>query len=126
MRKTVLAVVLSTLVAGVATPALAHDRDRYPGSNRAEAAYLTPGRNADIRRDIWQLDNRIDRAQRNRAISPREAHGLRRDVHNLKVTYNRAAHRGLSAGEYRNLERKVAQVHNRLRAERADRDGQRG
>ena len=45
---------------------------------------MTPARNADIRRDIWQLDNRIDRAQRNRVISPREAHGLRRDVHNLK------------------------------------------
>ena len=126
MRKTVLAVVLSTLVSGVATPALAHDNDRYPGGNRAEAAYMTPGRNADIRRDIWQLDNRIDRAQRNRAISPREAQGLRRDARDLKATYNRYADRGLSSGEYRTLERRVANITQRLRAEKWDRDGRRG
>lgn len=126
MRKTVLAVVLSSLVAGVATPALAHGGDRYPGNNRAEAAYLTPARNAEIRRNIDQLDSRIYRAQANRAISPREAQSLRRDARDIKVTYNRYADRGLTLGEYRNLEYRVAVINQRLRAEKWDRDGRRG
>lgn len=126
MRKTILAAVLGTLAAGIATPALAHDNDRYPGGNRAEAAYMTPGRNADIRRDIWQLDNRIDRAQQRRAISWREAVGLRRDLQNLKNDYNRYANRGLSVREYRSLEGKVSQIQYRLQVERRDRDGRRG
>ena len=126
MRKTVLAVVLSSLVAGVATPALAHGGDRYPGNNRAEAAYLTPARNVEIRREIYQLDNRIYRAQVNRTISPREAEGLRRDARNLKVAYNNSANRGLSIREYRELDRRVATINQRLRAEKWDRDGRRG
>lgn len=126
MRKTIIATALSAMIATgfVATPAMA--QSRYPGNNRAEAAYLTPGRNAEIRRDIWQLDNRIDRAQRNRAISPREAQGLRRDVQNLKAAYNRSSNRGLSANEYRNLQRKVSQIQYRLQVDRRDRDGRRG
>ncbi|MEL0211586.1 MAG: hypothetical protein VW891_13590, partial [Novosphingobium sp.] len=64
--------------------------------------------------------------QRNRAISPREAQGLRRDVQNLKAAYNRSANRGLSANEYRNLERKVSQIQYRLQVDRRDRDGRRG
>ncbi|MBB4615211.1 hypothetical protein [Novosphingobium taihuense] len=128
MRKTIIATALSAMLATgfAAAPAMAHDNDRYPGNNRAEAAYLTPARNAEIRRDIWQLDNRIARAQRNRAISPREAQGLRRDVQNLKFAYNRSANRGLSAGEYRHLERKVSQIQYRLQVDRRDRDGRRG
>lgn len=131
MRKTVLAAVLSTMIAaGVATPAMAQpygrDHDRYPGGNRAEASYLTPARNAEIRRDIWQLDSRIQRAQANRAISPREARGLRNDARNLKVTYTRYADRGLSMNEYRRLENQVSAITQRLRTDRWDRDGRRG
>ena len=127
MRKTVLAAVLSTIIAaGVATPALAYDRDRYPGGNRAEASYLTPARNAEIRRDIWQLDSRIQRAQANRAISPREAQGLRRDARDLKQAYTRYANRGLSMREYRSLENRVSVITQRLRIDRHDRDGRRG
>lgn len=127
MRKTVLAAILPALLAaGVATPALAHDNDRYPGGNRAEAAYLTPARNAEIRRDIYALDARIQRAQSNRAISPREAQGLRRDARDIKQTYTRYANRGLSMNEYRTLERRVATINSRLHAEKRDRDGRRG
>ncbi len=131
MRKTIIAVALSTMIAtGFAGTASAHsygrDGDRYPGGNRAEASYLTPARNAEIRRDIWQLDNRIARAQQNRAISPREAQGLRRDARDIKQTYTRLANRGLSVGEYRALERRVAVVNQRLRIEKRDRDGRRG
>ncbi|MGE8135025.1 hypothetical protein ACQKO5_15585 [Novosphingobium subterraneum] len=126
MRKTVIAVVLSALVAGVATPALAHDNDRYRGGNRVEASYLTPSRNADVRRDIWELDSRIDRAQANRAISVHEAKGLRRELRDLKTTYTRFANRGLSPAEYRSLQNRVAGIHQRLHAEKWDRDGRRG
>lgn len=126
MRKTILAAVLSTLVAGVATPALAHANDRYPGGNRAEAAHLTPGRNADVRNDIYSLDSRIDRAKARHTISSREATGLRRDVRDLKLTYNRYADRGLSASEYRSLQNRIDRINARLHYERADRDGRRG
>jgi hypothetical protein len=126
MRKTVLAAVLSTLVAGVATPAFAHSNDGFRGSNRAEAAHFTPGRNADVRRDIWQLDNRIDRAQSHRAISYYEAKGLRRDLRDLKATYTRYADRGLAPAEYSALQRRVANINQRLHAEKWDRDGRRG
>lgn len=126
MRKTIIALALSTMIAGVAAPAMAHDNDRYPGGNRAEASYLTPARNAEIRRDINQLDNRIQRAQANRAISPREAQGLRRDAREIKQTYNRYANRGLSVSEYRTLERRIATVNARLQIDKRDRDGRRG
>lgn len=120
MRKPIIALALSIMIAGTAAPALAH------GGNRAEAAYLTPARNAEIRRDINQLDNRIQRAQTNRAISPREAQGLRRDARDIKRTYTRSANRGLSVAEFRNLERRIATVNARLRIEKRDRDGRRG
>jgi len=127
MRKTVLSAVLfASLAAASASPALAHDRDRLPGGNRAEAAYITPARNADIRRDIYQLDTLIDRAQSRRTISVREAQGLRRDAREVKQLYTRYANRGLSAGEYRTLQRRVAVIDARLRQERHDRDGRRG
>lgn len=126
MRKTIIALALSTMIAGAAAPAMARDNDRYPGANRAEASYLTPARNAEIRRDINQLDNRIQRAQANRAISPREAQGLRRDARDIKQTYNRFANRGLSVSEYRTLERRIATVNARLQIDRRDRDGRRG
>lgn len=126
MRKTILAVALSTMIAGVATPALARDNDRYPGNNRAEASYLTPARNAEIRRDINQLDRKIDRAVANRAVSQREAVGLHRDARDVKQLYSRYANRGLSVAEYRTLERRVAVITSRLNAERRDRDGRRG
>ncbi len=129
MRKTVLAAVLSTMIAaGVATPAMAQhrDRDRYPGGNRAEAAYLTPARSAEIRRDIWQLDNRIQRAMSNRTISPREARSLRNDARDLQRLYTRYADRGLSMNEYRTLENRVSVITQRLRIDRRDRDGRRG
>jgi hypothetical protein len=126
MRKTVLAAVLSTMIAGVASPALAHDNDRYPGNNRAEASYLTSGRNADIRRDIYQLDRKIDRAVSHRAISHREGVGLHRQALKTKQLYNRYANRGLSASEYRTLEHHVSLITSRLRAEKWDRDGRRG
>ncbi len=126
MRKTIIALALSTMIAGVATPALARDNDRYPGGNRAEASYLTPARNAEIRRDIYALDSRIQRAQANRTLSPREAQGLRRDARDIKQAYSRYANRGLSVSEFRNLERRIATVNARLRIDKRDRDGRRG
>lgn len=126
MRKTIIALALSTMIAGVAAPAMARDNDRYPGNNRAEASYLTPARNAEIRRDINQLDNRIQRAQANRKISAREAQGLRRDARDIKQSYNRFANRGLSVSEYRTLERRIAVVNARLQIDKRDRDGRRG
>jgi len=127
MRKTILSAVLSTLIAaGVATPAMAQQQQYRPGSNQAEAARLTPGRNADIRDDIRDLDRKIDRALSHRAISQREANGLHRDASDVRRLYARYANHGLSAREHRTLEQRVSAITSRLRQERWDRDGRRG
>jgi len=126
MRKTIIALALSTVIAGAASPAMAWDNDRYPGNNRAEASYLTPARNAEIRRDINQLDRKIDRAVANRRLSQREAVGLHRDARSVQQLYSRYANRGLTVSEYRTLERRVAVINQRLQIDKRDRDGRRG
>lgn len=126
MRKTILAAIVpALLVAGISAPAIAREGD-YRGGSRAEAAYQTPARNAEIRQDINGLNRQIDRAQARRTISPREATGLRRDARELQRLYARYARGGLSRDEYRTLERRVGAIHARLHFEKHDRDGRRG
>jgi hypothetical protein len=80
----------------------------------------------EIRRDINQLENRIDRAERRRTISRREAFGLRRDANNVQRLYHRYSRNGLNRREVADLELRVNRVHQRLRYERRDWDGRRG
>lgn len=84
--------------------------------------YWTPERSNAIRQQIWNLDRAIDRAARNRTISPREAAGLRRDVSRLRDQYQAFNRNGLNFQEVRILQGRVNTIRTRLRLERADWD----
>ena len=101
-------------------PASAHESPRH------EAARYTPVRNASIRSDIRDLRRDVDRAAARRAISEREARGLRRDAAEIQRLYASYARNGLSKWETQTLQRRVDRVHVALRMERRDRDGRRG
>ncbi len=122
MKKLVLAALLPAAILSAAAPASAQG---WRGHNN-DAARYTPARNADIRQDIDGLRWQIDKAQSHRAISSREADGLRRDARDIQRQYAQFARGGLDRGEVRTLERRVANVRSHLRMERWDRDGRRG
>lgn len=79
----------------------------------------------EIRRDINQLENRIQQAQRRGTISPREAMGLRRDVNRLEAEFSRFSRNGLDRREIGQLRAGINRVEARLRMERRDRDRRR-
>ena len=113
MRK----IVISALVA---TAALAS----VPAS--AQAWRGQPVAQHQLRSDINQLERRIDNAAARRAISQREANGLRRDALQLQRLYARYSRNGLDRREIAQLERGVGQLQQRLRVERRDHDRRRG
>lgn len=121
MKKLVLAALVPAAILSAAAPASAQAWGRHN-----DAAHYTPARNADIRQDINGLRWQIDKAQRNRAISGREADGLRREAREIQRQYAQFARGGLDRGEVRTIERRVANVRSHLRMERWDRDGRRG
>jgi hypothetical protein len=92
----------------------------------AQAWKPRPNVERQIQRDINQLEDRIDRAAQRRAISQREAFGLRRDALGLQHLYERYARNGLNRVEVAQLETGVNRLHQRLRLERRDWDGRRG
>lgn len=119
MRKLMLSLALVGSAASgtlVATPAAAEVTVQRGGG-------FQPAR--EIRRDINQLENRIQMAQRRGTISPREAVGLRRDVNRLEVQFSRFSRNGLDRREIGQLRAGINQVENRLRSERRDRDRRR-
>lgn len=113
MRK----LILAATVAAFAIPAV-------PAA--AQGWRPQPALQREIQRDINQLENRIDRAQRRRTISQREAFGLRRDAIGLQRLFARYARNGLNRVEVAQLETGVNRVQQRLRLERRDWDGRRG
>lgn len=120
MRKVMMAMALAgaTLAgAAVATPAAAEVAFQRGGYG------FQPAR--EIRRDISQLHNRIQLAQRRGTISPREAVGLRRDVNRLEVQFSRFSRNGLDRREIGQLRAGINRVEARLRMERRDRDRRR-
>lgn len=111
MRKVLISIALASATLVAAAPASAQ-----PGWR------LQPGVHREIQQDINQLDRRITRAEQRRTISRREATGLRRDANNIRRTYTRYARNGLDRQEVRDLQRRVNQVHMRLRYEQRDWD----
>ncbi len=109
--------IIAATVAAFAIPAV-------PAS--AQAWRIQPSVQREIQRDINQLENRISRAAQRRAISQREAAGLRRDAIGLQRLYNHYARNGLNRVEVARLETGVNRLHQRLRLERRDWDGRRG
>lgn len=114
MRK----IVISALIAGaavVATPASAQGWFQ-PRPNVAHS---------QIRGEIQQLDSQITQAERRRAISSREAQGLRRQVIQLQRTFAAYSRNGIDRREHATLNNQIAQVRRGLRLERRDYDNRR-
>lgn len=111
MRKVLVSIALASATLLAVAPASAQ-----PGWR------LQPGVQREIQQDINQLDRRITRAEQRRTISRREAFGLRRDATQIRRTYARYARNGLDRQEVRDLQRRVNQVHMRLRYEQRDWD----
>ncbi|MDT9598969.1 hypothetical protein [Sphingosinicella rhizophila] len=113
MRKAIFAIVMASTAIAAA-----------PAS--AQMWRLQPSVQRQIQGDINQLERQIQRAQQRRAISPREAQGLRRDALNLQRLYNRYGRNGLDRREVADLEMQTNRLRQRLRLERRDWDGRRG
>ena len=109
MRKFLIAAPMALAAAAMLTsPASAAPGNRY--------------NNVQITKEINQLDRKIDRAQQQRSISPREANQLHREVRqiqNLRVQYARG---GFTNRELRTLDGKITNVTQQLRTERNDRN----
>ena len=113
MRKLVLSIAIAS-AAVTAVPA------------NAQSWRLSQSMHREIRQDINQLENRIERAADRGTISRREANSLRRDALHVKRLYYRYARNGLTRREVADLEWRVNRVQQRLRMERRDWDGRRG
>lgn len=117
MRKLMISMALASATlagAAVATPAAAEVAFQRGGGG------FQPAR--EIRRDISQLQTRINQAQRRGTISNREAVGLRRDVNQLEAQFSRFSRNGLDRREIGQLRSGINRVEMRLRSERRDRD----
>lgn len=117
---------LAALALGAAMPASAH-ADPYPSSQRHQGYddHRTPARAEAIRNQIAELERRIARNDNRDRISEREATALRRDVRQLRDQFRNYNRNGLSNTEMRTLERRIADIRQRLHIERNDRDGRR-
>lgn len=118
--------IAASLALAAASLTIAGVAQAQPMARHNDGWALTPARNAQIRQDISSLRNAIDRATARRAISPREAQGLRREAQDVQRLYAQYQRGGLDRGEVRNLQDRVNAVRMGLRMERRDWDGRRG
>jgi len=112
-------------VAATATPAVASSAIHQPMYHKGSAQYVGRGQVAELHRDIYRLESRIDQAHARRQISNREAKSLRNDVRKLQRQFAQAQRRGLTRSEARSIEFRIAQVNRALHAERRDGDWRR-
>lgn len=96
------------------------DRGDYRGGWRGDQ-----GQARSIRNQIDQLQNMVERRDGRDRISEREAAGLRRQVYNLRATFNSYNRNGLNRAEVRTLQDRIERVRSRLVHESRDRDGRR-
>jgi hypothetical protein len=78
-----------------------------------------------LSRDLDRIDMRIERSMQRGTLSRREAFGLRRDAQQIRFQLRRSGRDGLGGRELGQLRYQVAQLEQRLRYERNDRDGRR-
>ena len=83
-------------------------------------AQPTPARADRVREAINELEADINRADRNDAISRREAADLRARVANLRSDFQMRNADGLRKQEVRDLESRVDRIRGRLRDEKHD------
>jgi len=79
----------------------------------------------ELSRDLDRIDARIERSVQRGTLSRREAFGLRRDAQQVRFQLRRSGRDGLGGRELGRLRFQVAQLDQRLRNERNDRDGRR-
>jgi TolA-binding protein len=103
-KKIVASALAASLALGIAVPASA-------------AAWNAPGQ---LRQQIAQLDNKIDRAEARRTISHREAQQLDRQVDNLRATFNSYARGGFTRYELASLDNRINQVTRQLSIQKRD------
>jgi Spy/CpxP family protein refolding chaperone len=129
MRKFLISALVLSTVVGVAPAAASHggyhsDRGhgQHAGWNRGG-----PSRQAinELLRDLNRAETRIERSVQRRAISQREANGLRRQANQIERRLNLASRNGISGREFASLRVQVNQLEQRVRIERQDRDGRR-
>jgi hypothetical protein len=90
----------------------------FNGGGRGQAVF-------QLSRDLDRIDMRIERSVQRGTLSRREAFGLRRDAQQIRFQLRRAQRDGLRGQEFGRLRFQVAQLEQRLRSERSDRDGRR-
>ncbi len=141
MMKKFLIPALALAAASVAVPAMAQsyghqDRDgrggyeqdrggRYDNDRGGRYDNDRGGNWQNISQRKYQLDRRIDRGERNRQLSRREATRLRYELNglvNLERSYMRG---GLSFRERAELDRRYDRLSMQVRAERRDNDNRR-
>lgn len=111
LNKIAAPVLAAAMLIGAVSPAMAQQR--------------TPYRADQIRAQIADLQQRIDRNDGRNRISQRESAGLRRDVRNLQQTFRTYNRNGLNNAEVRALTARIDNIRTRLHIERRDRDGRR-
>ena len=79
----------------------------------------------ELSRDLDRVNARIERSVQRGTLSRREAFGLRRDAQQIRVQLRRSGRDGIRGRELGQLRFQVAQLEQRLRYERNDRDGRR-
>ena len=90
----------------------------YNGGGRQQAVF-------QLSRDLDRIDARIERSVQRGNLSRREAFGLRRDAQQVRWQLRRSQRDGIRGRELGQLRYQVAQLEQRLRHERNDRDGRR-
>ncbi|HWQ87474.1 hypothetical protein [Brevundimonas sp.] len=125
---------IALAAASIAVPAMAQNyQDQYRGDRDDRGRYEQDHRGDRNNRGGWQsisqrkyqLDRRIDRGERNRQLSRREAQRLRAELNQLvrlEYSYQRG---GLSYRERAELDRRYDRLSARVRAERHDNDNRR-
>jgi hypothetical protein len=79
-----------------------------------------------LRRDIAQLENRLDRLDDTRRISGREEARLDRSIDQLKRTWSRYARDGFTRGERQSLSAQIDRVRYDLQRQARDRNDHAG
>ena len=120
MRKLLVSVALATATLAAVPAAAQHHNSGWSHRGPDQRAVF------QLRQELGQVENRIERSARRGIISPREAFGLRRQASQVRFQLNRAGRNGLSGREFASLRVQVNRLEQRVRMERRDRDRRRG
>lgn len=103
------------------------DRGGYDRRGDRDSGFNGGSRQAvfELSRDLDRIDARIERGMQRGALSRREAFGLRRDAQQIRFQLRYSQRDGIGGRELGRLRFQVAQLEQRLRFERNDRDGRR-